>query len=90
MTPREGMDIVKGIDTIALAFGQDFQAIASWLALGDERKTAIINEAITLHNKFRDASIVERGAMLGIQITENRNGDFSSSAVLSETSDPSA
>jgi len=70
MTTQEALDIKKALLTLSDALNLDFNQVAARVCLLDDDKGAILKQASDLWNEFDDASMVDRGKMLGIEITE--------------------
>lgn len=69
METQKALDIKQALITLSDALGMEFNQIASRICFLDKDKGAILREASDTWNKFDNASIVERGEMLGINIT---------------------
>jgi hypothetical protein len=89
MAMREAQDIVRALETLAKVAGVTVQDQAIRSAFFDNDVYAKYVEAVDLHNKFIDADIVTRGAMLGIKITEHEGGSYSTEMELSARSEKS-
>ncbi len=70
MTPKQGLDLIKAIMTIAEVTGESFKDLATRIVFLDEARNALVMEAVNHHNAFHEAGIVDRGKMLGLTITE--------------------
>lgn len=85
METKKAIDIVNAMATLADALGMEVTEVGSYVAFFDDERREILNEALAEYYKFQSASIVERGAMLGITITEHEGGALEASTVLSES-----
>lgn len=83
LATKDALKVVEALDTLAAFLGLEPHTAGAYLAFFSDERTAKLNEAIRLHNEFREAPIVERGRMLGITITEC-DGGYSAETVLSE------
>jgi len=70
MNIQQALEVKKALLTLSDILDIDFQQVASRVCFLDDEKGKILLEASKLWNEFDDAGIVERGAMLGIEITE--------------------
>jgi hypothetical protein len=75
MKTQEALNIRDALITLSKALDMDIQKVASYVCLFDDKRYAVLKEASKIWNEFHDASIVERGKMMGIKITEYEPGD---------------
>jgi len=83
MDTQTAIDIIKALDTIGTALDMEPNSVGAFACFYDEKKIAIINEAAKLYNEFHGADIVERGRLIGLEITQC-DGGYQTSTVLSE------
>jgi hypothetical protein len=82
MTANQAIDIMNATRLLAETFGEDHQEFLSTLCIFWKERMAIINEAITIKNKFLNADIVERGDMLGIKIHRSDGGGYETEEIV--------
>ena len=87
MKTQKALDIIQAMQLLADTLDLTFLEVGQRICFMDSAKADVIREAADIHNAFLDASIPERGAMLGIEITEC-DGGYTSEIVLSEREDP--
>ncbi len=73
MKTQTALDIIQAIETISKALDIPLKDVAERIIFLDKNKRNILLEAQKKWIEFYDAGIVERGAMLGIKITESVN-----------------
>ena len=69
MTTNKAINVSKAIETLADFFGEDVQDIAISLVLLNSKRKTLLNDAIKITRQFYDSDIVERGKLLGMEIT---------------------
>ena len=69
MTTNKAINVSKAIETLADFFGEDVQNIAISLVILNSKRKPLLNDAIKLTRQFYDSDIVERGKLLGMEIT---------------------
>ena len=82
MTANQAIDIMNATRLLAETFGEEHQEFLSTLCIFWKERMAILNEAITIKNKFLNADIVERGDMLGIKIHRSDGGGYETEEIV--------
>ena len=72
MDIQQALDIKHALLTLSKALDKPFNNVASNVCMFDDDKFKILVEASDLWNAFESASLVERGKMIGIEITEHK------------------
>jgi len=73
MDTREALEVKKAIFTLERVLNTDFLEIASNVCMFDKEKFEVLKEASKLWNEFDNANTVDRGKLIGIEITERKN-----------------
>jgi hypothetical protein len=77
MDIEKALEIKKSLLTLMDVLNMEFNDLVAQICFYDDEKLKVLKEASDLWNKFDDADIVERGKMLGINVTvypEVKNG----------------
>lgn len=69
METRKAIDITDALGVLAAAFDSDVTHIAALVCFMDDKRIAVMREAIDESNKFYGSDVVSRGKMLGLDIT---------------------
>ena len=69
MDARQALDIRNALSTLSTALDLEFKEVATRVCFFDEEIGKILKEASDTWCAFEDAEIVERGKMLGLEIT---------------------
>jgi len=86
MTIQEALKIKDALLTLADALKMKPESLAANVIFLDDDRQKILLEAQQLWVNFYESSMVDRGKMLGITVTEG-NGGYKSSIILSEVED---
>jgi hypothetical protein len=70
MEINEALEIKRALVVLGKALDLEPVQVASKVCFLDSNRFNILKEASELWNKFEDASLVERGAMMGMTIME--------------------
>ena len=74
MDTSKALEITKAMRTLADCFKEDHQEFLNSLILLHKARIEPLTEAINLENEFRDADIIKRGELLGLNVTKTENG----------------
>ena len=69
MEIEKALEVKKALITLAEVLGYDIKKVASNVCFLDDDKYKILIEASNIWNKFDSATLIDRGKMLGIEIT---------------------
>ena len=72
MDIQQALDIKNALLTLSNALGTPVKSVSSYVCMFDTDKFKILVEASDLWNAFESASFVDRGKMMGIEITEHK------------------
>ena len=82
MDVQKALDIKKALITLSEALDIEITDLPARISFFNDEKFAMFVEAQKTWVAFYEADIVDRGAMLGIEITTETNGSHSCSVEL--------